>query len=1593
MIEKCLHNLTANANRPYWQTPDGTFYDSRIDSVKVAGLFPGQGAQYPGMLQDLACDVEEFQKSLVIANRSNDFEPVARLSDIIFPPTAFTDTDQQKNTAQITATQHAQPAIGAVSAGALKVLTAFGLGLDVCLGHSFGELPALFAAGVISEEDLHILSAARGRCMGELTGDRGSMLAVQAERSVVEELIKAVGDNIVIANENTQKQWVLSGTSDAILTATNYCQTNKIAFKKLNVAAAFHSRLVADASSEFAKALGKVNWQPAACQVLANVTADIYPGDVKAGKKLLAKQIGSPVKFLAAVDKAYELGARVFVEIGPDRRLSGLASQILDQKKDITVIALDQSRGQKSGAVDLAFCLAQLATRGVSVNLNKWDEAFEEKSVTAVPKFAVPICGANYVAPSKSPAKPMVVPKAVVVQNPAPALAAKQSVHHNEVKMAVDSTVGAKSTEPKNLNISPNAIRTSIMTTTPLERVQQQSASLDGGDFARQTLLALQKMQQQNAELYHQFLSNQKASQEMFFELASRELGINNQRSIPAAVSRPLVPHQPIAAEPSNNFSAATTTATPRPQPVAQTPAIVATPPSVAKPAPIAPAVVHSPVLAKKVTNATASTSSNVAELLLDVVADRTGYPKEMLELNMRLEGDLGIDSIKRVEILSLLQAQIPGLDSTKATELANLQTLSDIVSAIEGDRTASGEHERKGAVAVTAKASENMVVSTALISAVIAVVSEKTGYPTEMLDPNMHLESDLGIDSIKRVEIFSTLQEKIPAGKNLSPEDLASIRTLQDIADRMTVGTSEIENTVKGVQLPFDDAVDTKAPGVDRFVINWSDIDKSDGPIIKPSNDAVVWIAGESGNKIAKPLAAQFVSAGFRAEIHSCAQILHTAIPDTLQGLVILVDQSEKDVLPLTLDVFKAVQRCGPSLKKTGLKQGAFFCTVTAVDGQLGLSNTQSVGQAACLAVSGITKTAVHEWTEVNCKAIDCDPNVSVRQFVSAIVETSLESGPTEIGITTNGRKTTALVQVPLPKSGTINRLAAGDLVVVTGGARGVTGVVAQKLADKYRPTMLIIGRSELPESEPTWLAGATDEAGIKRAIFTNAPTKLTPDKLQSECAKILANREMTSRLADLTKSGAKIIYRAADVRDTDAVAEIIKEAESQYGPVRGLVHGAGVLADRLILDKTAEQFSMVLGTKCSGLNSLLAACKLAELKALVLFSSSTGRFGRKGQVDYAVANEYLNKMAQQIKRSHPNIRVVSVNWGPWDGGMVTPALRKLFYSEGIATIGLEAGADYLVDELEAVGDQPVEIVILGSTEPDVEKNSARHSFLVSVQNHPVLADHVMNGRAVVPAALMMEWLVAAGMNKFPGLMCAGCENFRVFKGVTLSENEQVELQIVSTKQIRRGALLISTIELRTLGKQGGLDLLNARADIILTEELSVPSASKISKIATENNPAPTEIYSRTLFHGPALQGIKEIQGCSDVGITALIRSDVTPEKFSAQRKGSQWMTQPFVIDCCFQIMIVWSSRQHGAPCLPSGWHSYRQYVNQFPTDGCQIRAAVRSFNGNQISADIEILDTHGKVIAEFEGYHATMAATLSNAFTKNTMTNASLH
>ena len=315
-------------------------------------------------------------------------------------------------------------------------------------------------------------------------------------------------------------------------------------------------------------------------------------------------------------------------------------------------------------------------------------------------------------------------------------------------------------------------------------------------------------------------------------------------------------------------------------------------------------------------------------------------------------------------------------------------------------------------------------------------------------------------------------------------------------------------------------------------------------------------------------------------------------------------------------------------------------------------------------------------------------------------VVEELLKRGPDEVGLCRQGRTVIKLDDHPTPTSQAHGRgrdLGPGDVVVISGGGRGITAEVAVAMAAAFQPRLVVLGRSPAPGPEEDWLAGIHDEPGLRRALLARTNRRLTPQELNQESRRLIVEREIRGNLERITSAGSPVVYHSVDVRDGEAVRATLARVRQQYGPVRGLVHGAGILADRRIVDQTDAQFDLVYGTKALGVEHLFAAIDPESLALLVLFSSSSARFGRVGQVAYAAANEFLNKWAEQQSLRLPSCRVISFNWGPWAGGMVTDGLKPLFEQEGLSLIPLDAGAKLVVEEARHTVAQAVELVVAG--------------------------------------------------------------------------------------------------------------------------------------------------------------------------------------------------------------------------------------------------------------------------------------------------------
>ncbi|WP_223913392.1 type I polyketide synthase [Geobacter sp. AOG1] len=1594
-----------------WNTPDGAYF-SRTMPCKLGMVFPGQGSQYTGMLRDLACRFPQMIDSLTAADAGLVFSDGMRLSDRIYPIPAFDPAARERQEEVLRATEAAQPAIGAVSLGALRILESFGLAPEAVAGHSYGELTALCAGGRFDESALHGLSRLRGRLMGAGAGDKGGMLAVPAPLATIEQILAEEKIDLVIANRNAPAQAVLSGSSAEIDRAATIFAARKLTCKRLPVAAAFHSALVADAAAPFLTELADIDLSPGNLPVYANTTAAPYPADPAAAKELLAGQLARPVEFVAEIEAMYAAGIRTFVEVGPGARLSGLIDGILGER-DHVAVAIDASSGRRAGIADLARALAQLAVLGYGVRLTAWDETYRPpvSSTTKKPAMTIPLCGANYMQPK--PARPPVAPK--------PAVASASPAPH--------------------------------ATAPPLAAVPSATSAVPQGMLAeslrvtRESMVLLQKMQEETAMLHRRFLEGQETASRTFQTL------LESQRQILmggiVAPAAPFVPVQP------------TTMVTPPPVVMPASPPVSeAVPSPVAMPV-TAPATSSNRVaetllavvsektgypvemldlemgmdadlgidsikrveilstLQERLPGAPAigpehlgslrtlgeiarhlgagaapvaaavpapATVNNVAETLLAVVSEKTGYPVEMLDLEMGMDADLGIDSIKRVEILSTLQERLPGAPAIGPEHLGSLRTLGEIARHL-------GAGAAPVAAAVPAPATVNNVAETLL-----AVVSEKTGYPVEMLDLEMGMDADLGIDSIKRVEILSTLQERLPGAPAIGPEHLGSLRTLGEIARHLGAGAAPASEPSS---LPVTPVADTGVPAdAAKPALSVSPIGRSTiVPVPLDTNDSTISVAAggefwvvDDGSPFTTELCAILRDRGVTSRLVSThEQSLHS--PALLSGLVVTAPFLGTDDLFLE-EAFLLLQGAAPALRQAGTAGGALFATISRLDGAFGAAPDGQLSDPLSGGLAGLAKTASHEWPEVACRAIDLGQFADPAAAACAVADELFRSGPLEVGLTPEGRSTLALTNLPAAPVPSAIPVDKGDLVVITGGGRGVTAAAAIAFAEACQPVLLILGRSAAPSTEPEWLLNLTEEPRIKRAILEQAGGKLHPREIEERFRTVIAGRELSATMARIEAAGGRALYRSVDIRDGAAVGAVIEEIRREYGPVRGIVHGAGVLADRLIVDKSREQFTAVYGTKVDGLRALLAATRDDSLRFIALFSSTTGRFGRTGQVDYAVANEVLNKLAQVEMRRRPACRTVSINWGPWDGGMVTPALKKVFTGEGIGLIGLAEGGDFLVREI-AASDGPVEVVALATApgSPATVQTAVRSKNLtealtltLTVDDYPFLRSHVLDGKAVLPMAVIVEWLAHGALHGNPGFRFHGFNDLRICKGVVFDQSTPCTIQLMAGRAEKRESFHLVPVELHSTGKNGQT-VLNARAEIVLATRLTEGIRSIIELPTTPYALHNGKLYDRErLFHGPDLHGIEQVDGCSAKGIAASVKIAPPPSSWMKHPLRSAWLTDPLVIDSAFQLMILWSFERFGAGSLPCYAGRYRQFQEAFPEEGVQVVIRVTAEREHGATADMEFLDRHsGKLVARLEGYECVIDPSLERAFQRN--------
>ncbi|MFE5964454.1 SDR family oxidoreductase [Streptomyces sp. NPDC056463] len=627
------------------------------------------------------------------------------------------------------------------------------------------------------------------------------------------------------------------------------------------------------------------------------------------------------------------------------------------------------------------------------------------------------------------------------------------------------------------------------------------------------------------------------------------------------------------------------------------------------------------------------------------------------------------------------------------------------------------------------------------VLRTVLELISERTGYPLDMVEPGLDLEADLSVDSIKRAEIAGELARRLGAAAGSAPvlddgelEELTGARTASAIARWMfsrvagpgghaspapvgpggqpspapagpTAPSLAPGPTASGPGGAPDDAPRIAAPRRLRMLpvpVPVPAPEPGAGPDV-PAGSRYALLGDGTGSfrGVAAALSARLTRLGAEAVVLD-GDLAPGQVDDSLDGVVLLAALGE-DGAPFLPAGFTLV-------RELLLRAPRRLLLARAADG------VRAAG------VDGLLRTAAREYPAVGVRCVALDPGTAEAPAHAAdalVAELLADDALPVVVRTPAGRFAPELTATPLGALGTTGAGPSGEgaaeaealgldrdsVVIVVGGARGITARCVGAFATASRCRIELLGRTPAPDGpEDPETAGAPDRSAL-RSVLAGTGRYDSPVAVERAADLILARREVSATLDALRAAGSRARYRSLDCRDSAAVLQAVKEIHAEYGRVDGVVHAAGIIEDRLMEEKTPESFGRVYGTKTDSATALLAAVdQLPRPPSFaVLFGSVAAVLGNRGQADYAAANDALESIGAAWA-ARTGRRALTVHWGPWapsddHTGMVGPELARSYARRGITLIDPEEGALALLREL-AWGEETVRSVVHTASE-----------------------------------------------------------------------------------------------------------------------------------------------------------------------------------------------------------------------------------------------------------------------------------------------------
>ncbi|MFH0821401.1 MAG: SDR family NAD(P)-dependent oxidoreductase, partial [Pseudomonadota bacterium] len=679
-----------------------------------------------------------------------------------------------------------------------------------------------------------------------------------------------------------------------------------------------------------------------------------------------------------------------------------------------------------------------------------------------------------------------------------------------------------------------------------------------------------------------------------------------------------------------------------------------------------------------------------------------------------------------------------------------------------------------------------------------------------------------------------------------------------------------------------------------------------------------------------------------------------------------------------------------------------AFLVAAVSEDGAFGFRDPAEDGYIAG-GVSGATKAFAREFPDSRVRVLDLHPDLTPDKAAAIIARSLTEEFPTETGADADGTLTSIrLAPVTEPIQGP--HLKPEEVVLVSGGARGITAACLLHLARIERLTFVILGRTDLSERAAK-LADHTPEQWTeeKSRIIERMKREGTPKPVMvdRELAELRSEAEVYRTVRELRRMESEVIYRSTDIRDKEAVDAVIGEVSRLCGRVDLVVHAAGIDQSRALRSKTVEGMEAVVSVKVDGMRNLLDALDRHGMPPgrIVGFGSVSGRFGNMAQVDYSAANDALAHLLRRAERNM-DAKISIIDWAPWSEiGMATRGgVQQTLEAAGIDFIQPETGVKlfardlgrttgpcevlaagrmgpFTVDAFGAPAGRIGEAVRLAGQEARIVSEIPGEYLKVSIMmdpKHPVLDHHRIDRAAVFPGVGAMEVMRSAAALLDPKAADAGFADVRFHGALKVFKSDPIEA-FVEVTRTADGPDGETAYAARTFswftdpkGRRVGAERLHHEALIVLRPK--APAVihheepwNRYSLVGAK------DIYA-VFFHGPAFMYLDRLLfDRENKRIKFVFRNTPeTPDMFTD--------SLPAVIEAVFQTAAGYGVDSGEITSLPTGVASVTLHETDGEPAGGEIRlvkesASDKAGGRRALTYDGVVTDKHGRVLVSLMG------------------------